>query len=98
MSEIVGHSVPNGVLVRVSPKLGMKCRGEVEGNDQPQALWVFSSDACGLYDFPGMILSHAGRTDPVGQIMLVSSTGNLNIRAGSGMLLRVNGVAPRIIN
>jgi hypothetical protein len=93
-AEIVGHSVPNGVLVRVSPKSGMKCRGEFDGNDRPQALWVFSSDACGLYDFPGMILSHAGRTDPVGQITLLSSTGNLNIRAGSGMLLRITSKAP----
>jgi hypothetical protein len=89
-SEIVGRSVPDGVLVRVSSKPGTKCRGQVDGNNQPQALWVFSSDACGLYDFPGMILSHAGRTDPVGRITLISSAGNLNIRAGSGMLLRVN--------
>jgi hypothetical protein len=51
-AEIVGHSVPNGVLVRVSSKPGTKCRGEVDGNNQPQALWVFSSDACGLYDLP----------------------------------------------
>lgn len=89
-AEIVGHSVPNGVLVHVSAKPGTKCRGEVYGDDHPQALWVFSSDACGLYDFPGMILSHAGRTDPVGQITFLSGTGNLNIRAGSGMRLRVN--------
>lgn len=93
-AEIVGYSVPDGVLVRVRLKPGMKCRGEINGNDQPQALWVFNSDACGLYDFPDVILSHAGRTDPVGQITLLSSTGNLNIRAGSGMLLRVNTVRP----
>jgi hypothetical protein len=93
-SDTVGHSVPNGVLVRVSSKPGMKCRGEVNGNDQPQALWVFSSDACGLYDFPNVTLAHAGRTDPVGQITLLSSRGNLNIRGGSGMLLRVNDAKP----
>lgn len=90
----IGHSVPNGVLARVSSAPGAKCRGEVDGNDRSQALWVFSSDACGLYDFPGVILSHAGRTDPIGQITLVSSTGNVNIRAGSGMLLRVNHAGP----
>lgn len=89
-SDIVGHSVPDGVLVRLSSKPGTKCRGEVDGNDQPQALWVFSSDACGLYDFPDLILEHAGRTSPAGEITLRSNKGNLNIRAGSGMLLRVN--------
>ncbi len=93
-SEIVGHSVPNGVLARVSPTSGRKCRGAVDGNDRPQALWVFASDACGLYDFPNVNLAHAGRTDPVGQITLLSSRGDLNIRGGSGMLLRVNGAKP----
>ena len=97
-SEVVGHSVPNGVLVRVSSEPGTKCRGEVYGNDRPQALWVFSSDACGLYDFPDVTLAHAGRTPPFGEITLQSNKGNVNIRAGSGMLLRVNGIAPRILN
>jgi hypothetical protein len=96
-AEIVGHSVPNGVLVRVSSEPGTKCRGEVYGNDRPQALWVFSSDACGLYDFPDVTLAHAGRTPPFGEITLQSNKGNVNIRAGSGMLLRVNGIAPRIL-
>jgi hypothetical protein len=89
-SETVGYSVANGVLVRVTAKPGSKCRTAVAGNDGPQALWVFSSDACGLYDFPGVTLVHAGRTNPVGQIVLKSDAGDLNIRAGSGMLLRVD--------
>jgi hypothetical protein len=93
-SDIVGHSVPDGVLVRAASKRGTKCRGVVDGNDEPQALWVFSSDACGLYGFPDVILTHAGRTDPVGEITLLSNKGNLNIRAGSGMLLRVNNNTP----
>lgn len=96
-AEIVGHSVPDGVLVRVSSKVGTKCRGEVNGDDQPQALWVFSSDACGLYDFPDVTLAHAGRTPPVGEITLQSNKGNVNIRAGSGMLLRVNNIAAGIL-
>ncbi len=91
-SEVVGHSVPNGVLVRVSSKPGTKCRGAVDGNDRPQALWVFSSDACGLYDFPDVTLVHAGRTPPLGEITLQLNKGNVTIRAGSGMLLRVSGI------
>jgi hypothetical protein len=35
-SNIVGHSAPDGVLVRVSSKPGTKCRGEVDGNDRPK--------------------------------------------------------------
>jgi len=88
--QVVGHSAPNGVLGHVYAMPGTKCRGEVVGNDRLQALWVFSSDACGLYYFPHMILVHAGRSDPVGEITLRSTKGNVNVRAGSGMLLRVN--------
>ncbi|HLW88730.1 MAG TPA: hypothetical protein VKR57_09560 [Terriglobales bacterium] len=96
-SDVVGHSVPNGVLVRVSSKPGTKCRGEIAGNDRPQALWVFSSDACGLYDFPDVTLAHAGRSAPLGEITLQSKKDNVNIRSGSGMLLRVNNTAPGIL-
>ena len=92
-ANIVGHSVfGSWVLVHVSAQPGQECRGEVAGNDQPQALWVFSSDACGLFDFPDLTLSHAGRTDPVGQITMLAKKGNVKIPAGSGMLLRVDGV------
>ena len=86
----VGEPTYGGVLVHVSAKPGSPCRGEIEGNDRLQALWVFSSDACGVYDFADLAIVHAGRTDPVGEITLASDQGEVNIRAGSGMLLRVN--------
>ena len=84
----------HGVLVHVSGKPGTKCRGEVDGNDRLQALWVFSSDACGAYDFADLEIAHAGRTNPVGEITLKSGKGDLNLRGGSGMLLRVNNKTP----
>jgi hypothetical protein len=86
----VGEPTANGVLVHVSAKPGTTCRGEIEGNDRLQALWVFSSDACGVYDFADLTIVHAGRSNPVGEITLASDKGDLNVRAGSGMLLRVN--------
>ena len=86
----VGEPTANGVLVHVSAKPGSQCRGEIEGSHQLQALWVFSSDACGLYDLPNLAIVDAGRTAPIGEITLASDKGNLNVRSGSGMLLRVN--------
>ncbi|MGA8271978.1 MAG: hypothetical protein WB919_10515 [Candidatus Sulfotelmatobacter sp.] len=87
----VGEPAPNGVLVQVSGKPGTECRGTVEGNDQQQALWVFSSDACGAYGFADLTIIHAGRANPIGEITVASDRGKVNVRAGSGILLRVNG-------
>jgi hypothetical protein len=86
----VGEPTYGGVLVHVSAKPGTPCRGEIEGNDRLQALWVFSSDACGVYDFADLKIVHAGRSNPVGEITLASDKGDMNVRAGGGMLLRVN--------
>src|SRR5580704_14066373 len=47
----VGKPVPGGVLVTVRLAEGKPCRGIVDGNNQPQALWLFSSDACGVYGY-----------------------------------------------
>jgi hypothetical protein len=85
----VGEPTPNGVLVRVSARPGTPCRGD-EGNDRLQALWLFSSDACGAYGFTDLEIIHAGRTAPVGVITLTSRHDSINVRAGSGMLLRVD--------
>jgi hypothetical protein len=87
--QVVGRSVYDGVLAQANANEGSGCRGAVSGNDRPQAFWVFSSDACGVYGFPAMTISHAGRNDPRGEIVLVSERGPLKIRSGSGMLLRV---------
>jgi hypothetical protein len=87
--RVVGEPTYGGVLVHISAKPGTKCRGETEDNDRLQALWVFSSSACGVYGFPDLTIAHAGRSNPVGEITLVSDKRDVNIRSGSGMLLRV---------
>src|SRR5580700_8702147 len=86
----VGEPTTNGVLVHISAKPGSKCRGEIEGNDRLQATWVFSSDACGVYDIPNLEIAHSGRTNSVGEITLASTKGEVSVRAGSGMLLRLD--------
>jgi hypothetical protein len=85
-SSVVGKSVVDGVLVRLSARA--PCRGDLEGNGRPQALWVFASDACGLYDLPGLTLVHAGRSEPR-EIRIRAEKGEVKIPAGSGLLLRI---------
>lgn len=87
--DVVGRPTPYGVLGRVSAHA--PCRGAVDDNDRPQALWLFSTDACGLYGFDGLALQHAGRTAPMGTIRIAGPSGKVNIRGGSGLLLRVLG-------
>jgi len=88
--DVVGKSLlSGGVLVQVRSRPWTKCRGEINNNDQPQALWVFASDACGSYGFADLSIAHAGRTDPVGQIVLTSEKADIDVRGGSGLLLRV---------
>jgi hypothetical protein len=92
-SQKVGKSVYAGtwgVLDNVASSPGTKCRGPIDGNDNPQALWVFSHDACGVYGYDAVI-THAGRANPEGRIVLTSTHGDLKLRSGSGLLLRVKG-------
>jgi hypothetical protein len=89
---VVGKSVKGSVLdqVRASSRQGRDCRGPVDGKVSPAAMWGFSSNACGTYDLPHIRVTHAGRTQPVGVIILISQKGQFNLARGSGMLLRVH--------
>ncbi len=53
-----------------------------------QALWVFSTTACGAYGFEHAKLEQFGFTPPLGQIVL-SSPKDIDLRSGSGWLLVV---------
>jgi len=89
---MVGKSVNDGVLDQpnAASRQGKECRGAVDSNDSPEAMWVFSSDACGTYGLTSILVAHAGRTEPVGVIVLVSEKGRLKLPRGAGMLLRVD--------
>ena len=52
-------------------------------------MWVFSSDACGTYGLSQIRVTHVGRTEPVGVIVLTSEKSQLKLPSGAGMLLRV---------
>jgi hypothetical protein len=89
-TEVVGKSpMSGGVLVEVRPDPAAKCRGPIDGNNSPQALWVFSSDACGTYGLPKVDIAHAGRTEPVGTVILEMQNSKAKIQSGAGLLLRV---------
>jgi hypothetical protein len=91
--QVVGHWVWGGGAAGQVTESG-KCRGEVAGNAREQSLWLFSTDACGVYGYPDVAIEHAGRTSPEGEITLTSTNPSLKIRAGSGILLRVDKSSP----
>lgn len=62
-------------------------------SDNPQqALWIFSTTACGIYGFEHTKLEQSGATPPLDQIAF-SSAKDIDIRGGSGWLLVTNAPA-----
>jgi len=83
---IVGRWVEGSwVLVRLTPNPKEGCPGG-PGYDREQAVWIFSSAACGTYGFKNLKIAASGRTPTPGEIELKSSQ-NVAIRGGSGWLL-----------
>ena len=88
----VGTPVPYGVLVIPRTQSGQPCRGTIGAASQPQAFWLFSANACGVYGYSQVRIAHAGRTVPAGTAVLISNRGKLVLYSGSAMLLRVLGL------
>jgi hypothetical protein len=84
----VGKGVTGGVLVHVNANPALGCDGAI-GGDDPQALWVFSSDACGTYDLKGVKIAATGKSMPAGQITLHFEKDDARLEAGTGLLLRI---------
>jgi hypothetical protein len=94
--EKVGKGVRGGGVllhVRANPALG--CEGATNMEDLPQAFWVFSSNACGVYDLEGMKIAHTGKGAPVGEITLHFEKDDMKIFAGTAFLLRVAATPPQ---
>jgi len=87
--QTVGKGVTGGVLVHVRANPALGCEGPVNGDDQPQALWVFSADACGVYDLKDTKIARTGKSTPIGEITLHFEKDDMKLESGTGMLLRV---------
>jgi hypothetical protein len=88
--QVVGRSLISGGVL-VEPLSNGACRGAIDGNNSPQSLWVFSSNACGTYGLESVQISHAGRSEPAGTFTLDLQSHKTKIQDGAGMLLRVIG-------
>lgn len=85
--DLMPVAKPVAYGVEGQPRPNQPCRGEIAGNGRPQALWLFSADACGVYGFPDVSIEHAGRNS--GTIALAAQKGRLSLGGGSALLLRV---------
>lgn len=93
-NDVVGKAVNGGVLSQLRANEAGKCRGATDGNEAPQALWVFSSDACGTYGLEHISIVSAGRSGVTSVIVFSSDRENLKIPGGAGMLLRIKKMVP----
>ena len=85
----VGHFTSDGVVARPRASDDGSCRADVEGNESPQSLWLFSTKACGVYGLDDVRIVRAGRSTPQGRIELATTRGPVKLAQGTGMLLRV---------
>ena len=93
--EVVGTPVYGGVLAVVTNKPGSECES-IPVTKTPQAVWLFPPDACGVYGFRDIRFEN-GIDSKSGEIVLRRKIKkdwkftNINLSAGSAMLLAVTG-------
>jgi hypothetical protein len=75
----------SSVLISLTPNPEAGCSGG-PGYDREQAVWIFSSAACGTYGLRKMKIASSGAVPPLGDIALIS-TQNVTVSGGSGWLL-----------
>jgi hypothetical protein len=90
----VGKGVSGGVLVHVHENGALGCEGPVNMDDHLQALWLFSSNACGTYDLKGVKITHTGKNAPVGEFTLHFEKEDMRLESGTGILLRIASPQP----
>ena len=91
--EIVGAPtgcIQCGVLDRVPAAPGPQCAGSVADDTEPQAMWVFSADACGIYGFSNLQFQNGSTVSRDGQI-LFSAHRPIKLSSGTALLLTVAG-------
>ena len=85
--QVVGRVVEPGAIVGMP--MANPAHGCPTGGTGEQAFWLFSTDACGIYDVKGLTYtSGIGGQDP-GKIVLKSAK-KFEVRSGSAWLLQVN--------
>jgi len=77
----------SSVVIKLTPNEAAGCP-QGPGYDREQALWIFSSAACGSYGLGSLKIANSTLGSHVGEITL-TSTRNIDIRSGSGWLLIV---------
>lgn len=99
MGEVVGKSVPGGVLVTVSNRPGSICEG-MPLSKTPQAIWFFSASACGVYGF-GRLSFENGMDASAGEILFTQRNKkedkptHLTLPKGTALLLAITGAPGR---
>jgi len=73
------------VSIKLTPNRKAGCP-DGPGYEGEQAVWVFSSSACGVYGVKDVKIESTGAAAPFGNIVL-SSPRNISVRGGSGWLL-----------
>lgn len=99
MGKVVGKPVYGGVLATVINQAGSKCEG-MPVSKTPQAVWLFSPHACGVYGFKGLQFEN-GTDAKAGEILFTRKNKKdwqlteINLPAGTAMLLAITGAPHR---